>query len=167
MMTTLHKTYDNEFAARRAVQELRSASVSGPHIRLLITSPPRDVRRETVGGFAGPLGPEAPVGTFANRVLLRRQAAGGFAGDPDDQRQGSFADVDRVVIVTYKDDGEQARVTGYRGVRQLLRRAALDEDAIDRAITELRMGRTVVLADAAEIAATTVRARLEHVAKAA
>ena len=163
----LHKTYDNEFAARRAVQELRSAGVPGPHIRLMITRPPRDVRRETVGGFAGPLGPEAPVGTFANRVLLRRQAAGGFAGDPDGQRQGSFADVDRVVIVTCKDEQEHSRVTGYRAVRQLLRQAALDDDAIDRALQELHVGHTVVLVDAADIPATAVRAHLEQVAQAA
>jgi hypothetical protein len=167
MMTTLHKPYDNESAARRAVGELRAAGVSGPHIRFVITRPPRDVRRETVGGFAGPVGPEGPVGTFANRVLVRRQAAGGFAGDPDDQRQGSFADVERVVIVTHTDEQEHSRVTGYRATRQLLRQAALEDDAIDRAVKELHIGRTVVLVDAAQIPATAVRAHLEQVAKAA
>jgi hypothetical protein len=54
-----------------------------------------DIRREAVGGYAGPLGPNAPIGTYANRGLLRRQGAGSFAGDPDIQRQGSYADVDR------------------------------------------------------------------------
>jgi hypothetical protein len=54
-----------------------------------------DVRREVVGGYARPVGPNAPIRTYANRVLLRRQGAGSYAGEPDLQRQGSYADVDR------------------------------------------------------------------------
>ena len=54
-----------------------------------------DIRREAVGGYAGPVGPNALIGTYANRRLLRRQATGSFAGNPDLQRQGSYADVDR------------------------------------------------------------------------
>jgi hypothetical protein len=54
-----------------------------------------DTRREAVGGYAGAVGPNAPIGTYANRVLLRRQGTGSFAGDSDLQRQGSYADVDR------------------------------------------------------------------------
>ena len=52
-----------------------------------------DIRREAVGGYAGPVAPYAPIGTFANGVLLRRQGTGSFAGDPYLQRQGSYADV--------------------------------------------------------------------------
>jgi hypothetical protein len=51
-----------------------------------------DVREEPVGAFAGTLAPDAPVGTYGNVRRLRRQGAGTFAGDPDRQRQGSFAD---------------------------------------------------------------------------
>ena len=51
-----------------------------------------DVRFEAVGGWAGPVGPDAPVGKFAGPARFRRQAAGGWAGAPDRQRQGSFAD---------------------------------------------------------------------------
>ena len=54
-----------------------------------------DIRREAVGGYAGPVSPNAPIGTYANGVLLRHQGAGSFAGDPDLQRQGSYADVGR------------------------------------------------------------------------
>ena len=53
-----------------------------------------DVRDEPVGGFAGQVAPEAPFGKYAGPARRRRQAAGGWAGDPDRQRQGSFADVD-------------------------------------------------------------------------
>jgi hypothetical protein len=62
-----------------------------------------DIRSTPVGGFAGPIGPNAPVGIFASPVVLGRQAAGGFAGEPDQQRQGSFAEVEYVASVTYED----------------------------------------------------------------
>jgi hypothetical protein len=51
-----------------------------------------DVRAEPVGGFAGPVAPDDPVGTFANFRRLRRQGTGTFRGDSDCQREGSFAD---------------------------------------------------------------------------
>ncbi|MGZ4350420.1 MAG: hypothetical protein ACXVRX_07830 [Solirubrobacteraceae bacterium] len=53
-----------------------------------------DVRQERVGGFAGPVAPTAPFGKFAGPPRRRWQAAGGFAGFADRQRQGSFADVE-------------------------------------------------------------------------
>jgi hypothetical protein len=72
------------------VTQLKEMSVMSSITRLM-----HDIRGEAVGGYSGPVGPAAPIGTFGNRVLLRRQGAGSFAGDPDLQRQGSFADVDR------------------------------------------------------------------------
>jgi hypothetical protein len=105
-------------------------------------------------------------------VRRRRQGTGGFvtgsfAGDPDQRRQGSFADVERVVIVTCTDQVERPRVTGCRGVRQLLRRAALDHDAVDRTVKQLHLGHAVALVDVAEIAPSDAHARLEQVAQAA
>ncbi|HEY2317533.1 MAG TPA: hypothetical protein VGH67_04500 [Solirubrobacteraceae bacterium] len=54
-----------------------------------------DVRKERVGSFAGAraVEPAAPFGKFAGPPRRRWQAAGGFAGAPDRQRQGSFADM--------------------------------------------------------------------------
>jgi hypothetical protein len=40
---------------------------------------------------------------------------------------------------------ERSRVTGYRGIRLLLRRAALDDDDANRAVEELHKGHAVVL----------------------
>jgi hypothetical protein len=167
-MTTLTKTYPTDVAARRAVQALRATGVPERKIRLLAGSAPRDIRHEPVGGFARPVAPHAPVGTYGGRAVQRRQGAGSFAGDPDHQRQGSFADTDRVVIVTYEGDAERARITGLRGARRLLRRATLDDDeAVDRAVGELHQGHAILLVDLPEIAASEADARLEKLARAA
>ena len=166
-MTTLTKTYPTEFAARRAVDALRATGVPERVIRLLAGRAPRDIRHEPVGGFAGPVAPDAPIGIYGGRVVQRRQGAGSFAGDPDLQRQGSFADTDRVVIVTYNGNAERARITGLRGARRLLRRAALDDDAVARAVRELHQGHAILLVDLREIAASEIDARLEKLARAA
>jgi hypothetical protein len=171
-MAPMSKTYPSEDAARRTVEALRAAGVPPGDIRLFTSRPLHDIRREPVGGFAGPIGTDAPIGSYASVPRRRGQGVGSFAtgslaGDPDSQREGSFADVERVVVVVCKDDGEHSRVTGYRGVRQLLRRAALDDEAVDGAVKELHIGHAVVLVDVAEIAPSEARAHLEQVAQAA
>jgi hypothetical protein len=166
-MTTLTKTYPTELAARRAVEALRATGVPERDIRLLAGSAPRDIRHEPVGGFAGPVAPDDPIGTYGGRVVRRRQGAGSFAGDPDQQRQGSFADTDRVAIVTYKGDAERARITGLRGARRLLRRAAVVDDAVDRGVSELHQGHAILLVKLSEITASEIDAWLEKLARAA
>ena len=164
-MTTLTKTYPTELAARRAVEALRATGVPERDIRLLAGSAPRDICHEPVGGFAGPVAPDAPVGTYGGRVVRRRQGAGSFAGDPDRQRQGSFADSDRVVIVGWRDDAERTRVTGLGGARRILQRAALACDAVEAAVAELENGHAIVLVDGAEVARGSTE--LERPARAA
>jgi hypothetical protein len=171
-MATFSKTYPSEDAARRAVEALWAAGVPPRDIRLLMSRPLHDIRREPVGGFAGPFGTDAPIGSYAGVARRRGQGVGSFAtgsfvGDADLQRRGSFADVEHVVIVIYKDDKERSRVTGYRAVRQLLRRAALDDEAVDRAVKELHIGHAVVLVDVAENDPNEGRAHLEQMAQAA
>jgi hypothetical protein len=166
-MTTLTKTYATEDAARRAVEALRATGVAERDVRLLLGSAPRDIRREPVGGFAGPVAPDALIGSYGGRAVERRRGAGSFAGDPDQQRQGSFADTDRVVTVTYTGDAERARITGLRGARRLLRRAALDDDVVDHSVDELHRGRAILLVDFGETAASEADARLEKLARAA
>jgi hypothetical protein len=171
-MATLIKTYASEDTARRAVDALQAAALRPRQARLLKARPLHDVRREPVGGFAGPVAPDAPVGRFAGRVRRRDQrvgsfATGSFAGDPVGQRQGSFGDAERVVIVTFKAEGERSRITGYRGVRQLLRRAALDDDAVNRVVDELHRGQALVLVDVPESASADAEAQLERMDEAA
>jgi hypothetical protein len=165
-MPTLCKTFPTEVAARRAVAALRATGLPGRDLRLLTGRPLGDIRHERVGEYAEPLGYDAPVGTFGGGVVRRRQGAGAFAGDPDQQRQGSFGDVDRVVIVTY-DDAARRRVTGLRRVRRLLGQAALGDDALARALNELHRGSALVLVDLREIAAGEARDQLEQLARAA
>jgi nucleotide-binding universal stress UspA family protein len=64
----------------------------------------RDVRTQAVGGFAGPVSPKAPVGTFADIRRRRSQGRGTFAGDADHQRQGSFADTNLTIITGRHSD---------------------------------------------------------------
>ena len=71
------------------------------------------------------------------------------------------------MIVTYRNDTERRRVTGYRGAREYLRRAALDDEAVDRAVSQLRAGNAVVLVDSGEITPSDARAHLEQAAYAA
>jgi hypothetical protein len=167
LMTTLTKTYPTELGARRAVEALRATGVPERDIRLLAGTAPRDIRHEPAGGFAGPVAPDDAVGTYGGRAVQRRRGAGGFAGDPDHQRQGSFADTDRVAIVTHNGNIERARITGLRGARRLLHRAALDDDAVDRAVGELHQGHAIVLVDLRDTTASQAHARLEKLAHAA
>jgi pimeloyl-ACP methyl ester carboxylesterase len=164
-MRTTSNAYPTEAAARRAIEALRDSGVDDRDIRLLTGREPRDVRREPVGGFAGPAEPDAPVGTYGDGAVVRRQGAGSFAGDPDQQRQGSFADTDRITIVSYDGDAERTRVTGLRGARRLLSRAPLDDHAVDRAVNELQLGHTVVLVDLRGTTASQAQAQLEQQAR--
>ena len=162
-------------AAPMSVRRSREASRGGlrrPASRGETSGCSSVARRATSGG-SGSVGSRdrslrtQPVGTYGNVRRLRRQGNGTFAGDADRQRQGSFADTDRDVMITYDHETAHARVVGARGLRRLLRDAALDDDAIDRVVDDLHTGQAVVLAEIAEITRSDAQERLEHVATAA
>lgn len=146
-MATLCKAYADAGAARDALDELLAAGRASGEIRLVVGSTPHDRRREIAGGFARPVPPDAPVGRFAGPPLRRWQGAGSFAGDADQMRQGSFADVDADAIVTFADHAEHARIAGDRDVRHLLRRSEFNRDTADELVEELHAGRELVLVD--------------------
>jgi nucleotide-binding universal stress UspA family protein len=166
-VTTVCKTYASEAMARQAVDTLTAAGVPRSDIRLLTSYRAPDLRHETVGGFAGAVDPNSPVGTYGGAVRLRRQGAGGFTGDPDQQRQGSFGDADIDAIIRYEDPAGGSRVAGHLELQRLLRHFALTDDAAARVIHEAHTGRAVVLVEASRIAATAAQARLEELANAA
>jgi hypothetical protein len=148
-MSTLCKTYSDRGEAREAVEAMLAAGAPRHSIRLLTGSPLHDVRAERVGTFAGWVGPDASVGTFADRPRRRRQGTGAFAGDPDRQRKGSFADVERDVVVTFAHGAERPRIATQRTLRELLRAVTLDGEPADRLVDELHVGHGLVLAETA------------------
>jgi hypothetical protein len=168
-MAALIKTYPTEEAARRAMDSLRAAGVQPRHIRLLTSRPLRDTAREGRGGFAGPVEAYAPAGTFAGRKRgpIGSFATGGVQRSAEPRRRGSFGDVERVVIVSHERQVPRSRVTGYRGVRVLLRRAGLDESVVDHTVRVLHNGHSVVLVDGAGTAASDARAHFQRMAEAA
>ena len=166
-MTSLCKEYPSADAACRAVDALRATGVDGRDIQLLTGHPLHDTRHQPVGTYAGSVDPDAPVGTYGGRVVLRRQGTGSYAGDPDRQRQGCYGDADRVVSTTYDDRSDRSRLIGRRRVRRLLGRAGLDNDAIGRTLDQLALGYSVVLVDVAVVSHAHAEAQLERMARAA
>jgi hypothetical protein len=166
-MATLCKTYPDEATARAAVETLRGAGVPDHAIRVLTAPALHDVRREPVGAFAGTLAPDAPVGTFGNVARLRRQGHGSFAGDPDRQRRGCFADAERDVIVTYEDQAAHSHVAGEHELARVLRSWHVVDDAAARVIDELHRGHATVVVEISEISPREVSARLDEVAASA
>jgi hypothetical protein len=121
-MAVLTKTHPNEDAAHRVVGARWAAAEPLGDILLLTGRPLRDIHRQAAGGFAGPVRPDAPVGTYSGHIRRRYQAAGSFAtgssaGDIDRQRKSSFGDIECAVIVTHKDHMERSRVRHQGGVR--------------------------------------------------
>jgi hypothetical protein len=146
-MATLCRAYSDAEAARDAIDELLAAGTAGREIRLVCGSTAHDVRREVAGGFAKPVGPDAPVGRFRGAPICRWQGAGIFAGDADYMRQGSFGDVDTDAIVTFGGNAEHARIAGDREVKDLLRRSELNNESADELVDELHAGHGLVLID--------------------
>lgn len=147
-MATLCRTYTDEAGARDAARHLLDSGAPADAVRLLTGSRPHDIRAERVGMFAGSLAPDAPVGTFGDVRRRRRQGRGAFAGDPDGQRQGSFADVERDVIVTFQGGAEHPHIATHRALRRLLAAVTLDGEPADRLVDELHDGHGLVVADA-------------------
>jgi hypothetical protein len=166
-MATLCKTYPDEATARAAVETLRGAGVPDHAIRLLTAPALHDVRREPVGAFAGTLAPDAPVGTFGNVARLRRQGHGSYAGDPDRQRRGCFADAERDVVVTYEDQAAHSHVAGEHELARVLRSWHVVDDAVEHVIDELHHGHATVVVEISEISPREVSARLDEVAASA
>ncbi len=166
-MKTLCETYPTQAAARDATEAFSASGVPHHNIRLLIGHRLHDIRYEPVGGFGGSVDPDAPVGKFSGPPRARWRAAGGFCGNPDQQRQGSFADVERILIVSHDRGAERMRQASARGTRRLLRAANVTDQTAERIIDELHRGNAVVLAEVAEAFPREAQPRLETIAHAA
>jgi hypothetical protein len=164
-MATLCRAYPSKAAARRGVEDLRAAGLPPQNFHLITGGRLHDLRREPAGEFATTVGPQAPVRTFANTSVPRWRPGGGFAGDPDLQREGSFADADSHVVI-HRDPGghEHTHVAGLRELGALLIDAGLAPDASARALAQLLEGSSLVLVQIAEMAPADAAVRLERVA---
>jgi hypothetical protein len=150
-MTTLIETYPDEATARKAVNALRAAGIPERRIRLLIGGRLRDTRNEPAGGFARPIAPGAPVGTFGNTPALRCDGNGSFAGDADRQRRGSYADAYRDVVVDFDHGCEHACAVADGEVRTCLQGAGISDGRAELVIAQLRNGDTALLAEIPDI----------------
>jgi hypothetical protein len=112
-----------------------------------------DARTEAAGGFAGPVGPQTPVGAFAGEGPERDAPRGRFAGDAGSKREGVFGNADRDVVVTYSDGREHSRVAGHHTLKRLLVDAGLDEDSAECDVRALHDGRVLVLMTSATVSA--------------
>jgi hypothetical protein len=163
-MATLCRAYPTQAAARRAIERLRAGGLPPQGAQMITGGLVHDLRREPVGEFLGRAEPDAPVRTFASTTLLRWHPPGTFAGDPDRQRAGSFADVDSHVVVHSDPRGhEHARVTGLRSLEALFISAGLEPDTAARALADLCAGSSLVLVQVAEMGPAEAAARLEEV----
>jgi hypothetical protein len=149
-MATLCRAYPSEEAARRAVEGLRAEGLPPQNVHLIMGSRSHDLRHEPAGEFAKTVEPNAPVGTFGSTHVPRWRPGGGFAGHPDEQREGSFADADSLVVVRCDATGqEHARVCGARELVSLFADAGLEERDAGDAVEALHGGEWIVLVQVA------------------
>jgi hypothetical protein len=148
-MAVICKSYASHEEARRAVEAALGAGIAGDGIRVLMGDTGHDARTEAEGEFAGSTAPGDVVGDF-EAGHPRDEAAGGFAGAPETQREGSFGDADRETVTSYPGGGEHVHVVGHRQVHRVLRDAGLDETTAQRDADALHQGRILVLADVGE-----------------
>ena len=158
-MAALCRSYVSHAEALQAVNAVLEAGIPGEGVRVLTGEPTRDARDDTMGEFAGPVEPGAPVGSFADSHA-EGSATGAFAGG--EQRGGSFADADRDVVTDYPHGVERMHVSGHGHVKRLLTDAGLDDATADRDVHALHEGRVLVLVDVAEDDAERARALLER-----
>jgi hypothetical protein len=145
-VAALCRSYSSHAEALDAVHAVLGAGIPGQGVRVLTGEPQRDAREENVGEFAGPTGPDAPVGEFAGGSHPQGHERGHFAGG--EQRGGSFADADREQVVSYPGGVEHARVAGHHKIKKLLTDAGLDEATAERDVDALHAGRVLVLVEA-------------------
>jgi hypothetical protein len=157
-MATLCKTLPSVESALHAAAALTTAGVPDRDFGVLIGSRYHDVRAERAGGFAGPVDPDAPFGKYAGPPRARWQAAGGFVADPDDQRQGSFADTDGILTVTPTADDRRITVADDDEARRLLTRAHVPDDIAQRMVGHLHEGHAVLFVDLGQVDLATAEA---------
>jgi hypothetical protein len=161
-MATLCKTFPATGSALDAAESLSAAGVPADDIGVLIGPHYHDVRTERVGGLGGPVGPDAPFGKYAEPPRLRWRAASGSAAHPDDQRQGSFGDVDRILSVKGQDGDQHVEAIDDDGARRLLTRAQVPDGVVRRMVRHLHEGEAIMFVQLTQVDLGTVEALIGH-----
>lgn len=143
-MATLCMTFPTTKSALDAAEALSGAGVPAGDTGVLIGHRYHDVRTERVGGFGGPIGPDAPFGKYAGPPRLRWRTAGGFIVHPDDQRQGTFGDVDRILSVSRQDGNQRVEAIDDDSAHRLLTGAHVPDDAARRMVRHLHEGDAIM-----------------------
>src|SRR4051794_13750240 len=115
-MPTLCMAYGTEDEARAAGDRPLLAGAADAGVRGASGAPAHDHRDEPVGRFAGD---GERVGAFAGAAGSSRQAMGSFAGDGE-QRRGSFADLDRETVTTYRDGIRRVQIASHGSLKRML-----------------------------------------------
>jgi hypothetical protein len=146
-MATLHRAYTSTHDAEDAIERLLSAGVPAIRIQLIVGRAVKDARDAPIGTFAGTTTADAQiVGSYAGVAHSGRDATGTFAGDPDNQRRGSFGDTDRETVTTYQSGVKRTRVASHRRLKRLLVDAGLGRAIATASVGALHAGRVLVLA---------------------
>ena len=143
-MTARCWAYDDERAARAAVETLIAQGVPGEDVRVLKGRPIQDAYEELHGSFVSGHGDD-PLGSFAGE---QHGPEGSFAPGHDARRErlGSFGDVDRETISDFPAQVESVHVTSHRKLVRLLGQAGLDRETAERDVQALHTGKVLVVA---------------------
>lgn len=145
-MPTLCRAYVTHDHAQAAVDRLLAAGIAVSEIRVLTGEPEQDQRNEPIGQFAhGEAAGTKPVGSFAGTPGASSDTMGAFAGAREQQRRGSFGDLDRDTVTTYADGVPRVIVASHRNLTRLLVDAGLDQPTAEADVKALHHGRILVL----------------------
>lgn len=142
-MPTLCRSYMTDDDATDAVERLLTGGLQVDDIRVLMGEPPRDGRDAPAGDFAGVQ--HDAVGSFAGGAHSSADPMGGFAGRGGDERRGSFGDIDRETVTTYRDGVARVHIASHRKLEKMLVDAGLDEPTAAADVEALHQGRSLVL----------------------
>ena len=137
--------YPTAEEARTAAEALIAQGTPADELRVLIGTPTRDVRMETVGGFGGPVAADARVGSFGGPGTELGEERGSFEGDRSKRRRGSFADSEHDEVVTFEGGDEQERIVDRNVLTKLLEQVSDDEEHAEKLVQGLHDGTHSVL----------------------
>ena len=144
-MSTGCLIYPTPSAARTAAERLLAHGTPPGNVTLLVGFRGHDVRHERTGGFAGPVGPDAPVGTFSSATHPRSRACGAWVGDADLRRQGTFADAEQDTVLSFAAGRRVAHSASHRALAESLSAVTPDPRRVEQLGHALHDGRALLL----------------------